>query len=137
MNVTAISKVVDSLGGDVDNLFMLICAFMVFSMQAGFALVEAGSIVANLRSILMKNVLDICLCTLSWWLIGYGLARGRFQSSFISVEIPFHLPPNMIPWFFDLSFVATSATIVSGVRLQPPSTPRPRHRGLCFVSTFV
>jgi ammonia channel protein AmtB len=47
---------------------------MVLAMQIGFALVEAGSILANLRSILMKNVFDACLATASWWVLGYKYA---------------------------------------------------------------
>ena len=122
-DVTALAK---GIGNDVDSLFMLLAAFMVFSMQAGFALVEAGSIVSNLRSILMKNVLDVCLCTLSWWIIGYGLARGRFSNAFVGIEHPFYLPDATIPWYFDLSFVATSATIVSGAMAE-------RTKFVCYV----
>uniref|UniRef100_A0A6T1ZNL6 Guanylate cyclase domain-containing protein n=1 Tax=Eutreptiella gymnastica TaxID=73025 RepID=A0A6T1ZNL6_9EUGL len=127
-HIGAVEQTVEGVGKDVDALFTLICAFMVLGMQAGFAFVEAGSIVANLRSILMKNVLDVCLCTLSWWVIGYGLARGtKIFNGFLGYEHPFHLPETGgIAWFFDLSFVATSATIVSGAMAE-------RTKFVCYV----
>jgi|Transcript_27429 Amt family ammonium transporter len=124
--VAGATALAEGIGSDVDAFFMLVAAFMVFSMQAGFALVEAGSIVSNLRSILMKNVLDVCLCTLSWWIVGFGLARGRLSNAFIGIEHPFYLPEATIPWYFDLSFVATSATIVSGAMAE-------RTKFVCYV----
>ena len=71
---------IEALSQTLDTMWLLLCGFGVFSMQAGFALVEAGAVVANLRSILMKNMIDVCICTLGWYAVGYGLASGRFST---------------------------------------------------------
>src|SRR5690606_1679704 len=63
--------------GAVDTLWLLLAAFMVFLMQAGFALVEAGFVRAkNTSNILMKNVLDCCIGGLLFWAVGWGIAYG-------------------------------------------------------------
>jgi len=59
----------------LDNIFVFICACLVLFMQAGFALVEAGLTSAkNVASILMKNVMDMCLGILLFALVGYHIA---------------------------------------------------------------
>ena len=71
--LTATNK--DQLAGDTDVFFMMICGVLVFFMQAGFALLEAGSVRAkNTKNILMKNLLDACIGALIWGAWGYGLA---------------------------------------------------------------
>ena len=104
VNATELAAVLKQVVVDVDSLWMLLAAFMVFSMQIGFALVEAGSILSNLRSILMKNTFDVCLSTLSWWCVGYGIAYGRHANAFIGIDVPFHFPPDaLITWFVSFS----------------------------------
>lgn len=50
---------------------------MIFFMQAGFALVECGSVrEKNATSILMKNLFDACAGCVGWWLVGFGFAFG-------------------------------------------------------------
>ena len=61
--------------GDLDTFFLMVCGVFVFFMQAGFALLEAGSVRAkNTKNILMKNLLDACIGALIWGAWGYGLA---------------------------------------------------------------
>ena len=67
----------DGKVGDV--LWLMVCGFLVFFMQCGFALLEAGTVRAkNTKNILMKNLLDACVGALIWWSIGYYVAvRAR------------------------------------------------------------
>ena len=61
----------------VDTLWVLIAAFLVFFMQAGFAYVEGGLTRAkNQNNILMKNLLDFCFGTLAFWTIGFAIMFG-------------------------------------------------------------
>jgi Amt family ammonium transporter len=95
---------------------------MIFFMQSGFALVEAGSIRAkNANSILIKNMFDSAIGCLGYWLIGYAFAFGNvkevigYDSKFYASN-GFHQmkTDNYQWWIFQYSFAATSATIVSG-----------------------
>lgn len=56
-------------------MWIMISAFLVFFMQAGFAMLEMGTVRSkNAMNILIKNLLDVSLATLFWFLIGYGIA---------------------------------------------------------------
>jgi len=62
-------------GKSVDVMWLLITGALVFFMQLGFALVEAGSVRAkNTKNILLKNILDCCIGALIWWAWGHALA---------------------------------------------------------------
>ena len=62
-------------GKSVDTFWLLITGSLVFFMQLGFALVEAGSVRAkNTKNILLKNILDCCIGALIWWAWGQALA---------------------------------------------------------------
>ncbi|XP_063693862.1 uncharacterized protein LOC134825564 [Bolinopsis microptera] len=113
----------------MDVFWLIICAGLVFLMQAGFALVEVGSVrIKNTKNILIKNMLDACIGALSFWLIGYAFAFGE-NNSFIgadgfalkTLDIPQEETPdrlyqgnNYAFFFFQWAFAATAATIVSG-----------------------
>eukprot|EP00472_Partenskyella_glossopodia_P009942 CAMPEP_0197532550 /NCGR_PEP_ID=MMETSP1318-20131121/40130_1 /TAXON_ID=552666 /ORGANISM="Partenskyella glossopodia, Strain RCC365" /LENGTH=112 /DNA_ID=CAMNT_0043089145 /DNA_START=60 /DNA_END=395 /DNA_ORIENTATION=- len=59
----------------VDASWTLLCGILVFVMQLGFGLVEAGSIKSiNTQTILLKNLLDVSIVTIGWWAIGYSLS---------------------------------------------------------------
>jgi Amt family ammonium transporter len=113
-NFTVLQASYGELSTAVDTSWVLICAFLVFTMQIGFALVEAGSIAFNLRSILMKNVMDSCFCAIGWWFTGHGFARGRYYTMYAAADIPFHISSPPLGWIWDLCFACTAATIVSG-----------------------
>ena len=58
-----------------DSFWLMLCGFLVFFMQCGFALLEAGTVRAkNTKNILLKNLLDACVGALIWWVIGYLIA---------------------------------------------------------------
>ncbi len=109
----------------IDNLTMFICAVLVLFMQAGFALVEAGfNSGKNTVNILFKNLMDLSIGALLYWLVGYGImysgaANGWF--GFAGVGIPAqtaldasYLPHYQVDFLFQVAFAATAATIVSG-----------------------
>ena len=106
----------------LDTVWVLIGAFLVFFMQAGFGMVEAGFIRAkNTCNILTKNFLDFCMASLGFFLIGYGLMFGD-GNGFVGLKgwALFGLEPtaNGIPlyafWLFQAAFCGAAATIVAG-----------------------
>ena len=71
------AKVLEQVNGDMGMLWMLLSGILVFFMQAGFTLVESGMTISkNAVNIAMKNLLDICVGSISFWLIGYSLMYG-------------------------------------------------------------
>ena len=75
-NATIAELIKPKLDGKIaDTLWLMLCGFLVFLMQLGFALLEAGTVRAkNTKNILMKNLLDACVGALVWWSIGYYIA---------------------------------------------------------------
>jgi len=58
-----------------DTLWLMVCAFLVFFMQCGFALLEAGTVRAkNTKNILLKNLLDACVGAMIWYSFGHAIA---------------------------------------------------------------
>ncbi len=108
----------------VNTIWVLLGAALVFFMQAGFAMCEAGFTRAkNTGNILMKNLMDFCIGTPLYWLFGFGIMFGAGTAAFGWID-PFimkdyaHALPAGVPiWafaIFQTVFCATSATIVSG-----------------------
>jgi Amt family ammonium transporter len=106
----------------LDTVWVLIAAFLVFFMQAGFGMVEAGFIRAkNACNILTKNFLDFCMASLGFFLIGYGLMFGD-GNGFMGLKgwcllglepITGGLPLYAF-WLFQAAFCGAAATIVAG-----------------------
>ena len=104
-----------------DVTWTLVAAFLVFFMQAGFALCEAGLTRAkNTGNILMKNMMDFCIGTPCYWLVGFGVMFagsgaliGGFDP-FIRGSYDFGTLPVWVYAVFQTVFCATAATIVSG-----------------------
>jgi Amt family ammonium transporter len=107
-----------------DESWMLLTGVLVFFMQTGFAMLEAGSVRAkNTTNILFKNILDAIISAFFFWLLGFGFAYGKDVGGFIGNSL-FALDdpsftnygPNgdlqMHNFFFQWVFAATSATIV-------------------------
>ncbi|MFW5882652.1 MAG: ammonium transporter [Planctomycetota bacterium] len=118
----------DAAGGGfpVDILWTIIAAILVFWMQAGFALVEAGFTRAkNVVNIMMKNIMDFSVGSLLFWIIGFGFMFGQMgENSFIGTAAFMYAPDGMEDaWFytfliFQTVFAATAATIVSGAMAE-------------------
>jgi len=107
-------------------LWTLVAACLVFFMQAGFALVEAGFTRAkNLINIMMKNLMDFSMGSLAFWAVGFGLMFGTSPTGFFGTDGFFlsHWSPGGDPWvlafwMFQAVFAATAATIVSGAMAE-------------------
>ena len=106
-----------------NTIWVLLGAALVFFMQAGFAMCEAGFTRAkNTGNILMKNMMDFCIGTPLYWLFGFGIMFGTGTAAFGWID-PFImkdygsvLPAGVPLWafaIFQTVFCATSATIVS------------------------
>lgn len=113
----------DAIKPDVINtIWVVITGAMVFLMQAGFAMLEAGMVRAkNAVNVMMKNYIDLCVGTLLFWLVGYGLMFGDNPSGFYGTNL-FGLS-SAPDWdytliFFQIMFAATAATIVSGAMAE-------------------
>lgn len=106
----------------VNFVWTVVAAILVFWMQAGFALVEAGFTRAkNVVNIMMKNLMDFSLGSLAFFMIGFGLMFGA-TNGFLGTS---HFFGNGLdkPWdyaflFFQTVFAATAATIVSGAMAE-------------------
>lgn len=112
------------LAYSINTMWVLLSAFLVFFMQAGFALVEAGCTQAkNAVNILMKNFSDFIIATLAFFAVGYALMFGD-GTPFVGMS-QFFLQGAMredIPvlafFLFQLVFAGTAATILSGAMAE-------------------
>ena len=107
---------------EVFGIWYLIGAAFVFFMQAGFAMVEAGFTRAkNAGNIIMKNLMDFCLGTVAFLIIGYSLLMGHDFAGLVGWgESPLtdFAGTNWSSFTFNLVFCATAATIVSGAMAE-------------------
>ena len=126
----------------VNTIWVLIGAALVFFMQAGFSMCEAGFTRAkNTGNILMKNLMDFCIGTPAVWLVGFGLMFGSGTGLFGKFD-PFvrgdysHILPAGVPlWafaIFQTVFCATAATIVSGAMAE-----RTKFSAYCIYSAAI
>ncbi len=106
----------------LDTFWIIFAAILVFFMQAGFGLVEAGMVRAkNAGNILMKNLMDFSIASLAFFAIGYALMWGQGNSFIgaegwflIGIETPVEGVPLYAFWFFQAAFAGVAATIVAG-----------------------
>jgi len=108
-----------------DYVWTLVAAFLVFFMQAGFAMVEAGLTRSkNTVNILMKNLMDFSVGSLAFWAIGFGImfgvTNGIFGTTgFFFSDFSLNGDPWLFAfWMFQVVFAATAATIVSGAMAE-------------------
>lgn len=126
----------------VNTIWVLIGAALVFFMQAGFSLCEAGFTRAkNTGNILMKNLMDFCLGTPAFWLVGFGIMFGAGNGLIGSFDLGIsgdysHILPSGVPlWtyvIFQTVFCATAATIVSGAMAE-----RTKFSAYCIYSAAI
>ena len=112
-----------SVFGDLDTLWTCLAAFLVFFMQAGFALVECGFTRAkNACNIIMKNLMDFSLGTMIFWILGFGLMFGATSHGLFGTDgFLYDAGDNSFNWaflLFQTVFCATAATIVSGAMAE-------------------
>lgn len=122
-NVMDLMATTKGLSYSIDTVWVLLGSALVFFMQPGFALVEAGfTRRKNTANILMKNFMDFCLGTILFWIAGYSFmfGDGGFigKPSFEGLpNTPGNIPPECF-LIFQTVFCATAATIVSGAMAE-------------------
>ncbi|MDK2799332.1 MAG: ammonium transporter, Amt family [Clostridiales bacterium] len=112
---------------NLDTIWVLIAAFLVFFMQAGFAMVEAGFTRAkNASNIIMKNLMDFSIGSIIFFVFGFGLMFGDSMAGFIgtsgffnpnTLDLGLNIPMEVFI-IFQTVFAATAATIVSGAMAE-------------------
>ncbi|HLF78762.1 MAG TPA: ammonium transporter [Dehalococcoidia bacterium] len=129
---TGAAMIEDNPNAAVNFTWTLMAAFLVFFMQAGFALLEAGSVRAkSTANVLTKNVVDFLMCGMAFWAFGFAimfggseLASGLDDGNDIFGSSGFFLTSDAYDvgtfelWFFQMVFAATAATIVSGTMAE-------------------
>ncbi len=130
--------IAETAGSEVFGIWFLIGAALVFFMQAGFAMVETGFTRAkNAGNIIMKNLMDFCIGTCTFILLGFGLLLGEDAlGGFVGVPtLGFFTDYANFDWsnfVFNLVFCATTATIVSGAMAE-----RTKFLSYCVYSAII
>ena len=130
-------EIMSAVSGQVFAIWFLIGAALVFWMQAGFAMVETGFTRAkNAGNILMKNLMDFCIGTVVFILIGFSLLLGEDLVGFIGKPgFDIFTSYESFDWssfVFNLVFCATTATIVSGAMAE-----RTKFLSYCVYSAII
>ena len=118
-----IKTAIDAVSSQTWSVWFLIGAALVFWMQAGFAMVETGFTRAkNAGNIIMKNLMDFCIGTVVFIIIGASLLLGEDLLGFIGKPgfdiFTAYSNFNFSSFVFNLVFCATTATIVSGAMAE-------------------
>lgn len=112
-----------------DTNWILTSSFIIFTMQTGFGMLESGCVsIKNEANIMMKNMADISLGGLTYWIFGYGLSFGQssYSNPFVGtgdflLDPPVGdalMGPVFASFLFQLSFATTATTIVSGAMAE-------------------
>ncbi len=113
---------ISNLQISMDTVWLITAGALVFFMQAGFALLESGmSRSKNAVNVVMKNYMDVCIGSIIFWLIGYGIMFGANPSGWFGTSQFFlssaeHLDYSLL--FFQTMFAATAVTIASGAMAE-------------------
>ena len=111
-------EVVDILTSNIDTLWVIDCAILVFIMQAGFMCMETGlSRHKNSINVALKNAADFGVSVVIFWIFGFGLMFGTSYNGFFGTDLFFFKTDKaeyMTYFVFQAMFVATAATIISG-----------------------
>ncbi|MCD8215604.1 MAG: ammonium transporter [Clostridiales bacterium] len=131
------AEVMEFVQSNLFGVWFLIGAALVFWMQAGFAMVEAGFTRAkNTGNILMKNLMDFCIGTVMFIIIGFGLLLGEDMMGIIGKPgfdiFTSYADFDWSNFIFNLVFCATTATIVSGAMAE-----RTKFLSYCIYSAVI
>lgn len=126
----------------INTMWVLVGAALVFFMQAGFAILESGLTRAkNAGNIIMKNLMDFCIGTPMYWLVGFGIMFGSTSPLFGTFDFFTRgdysaILPDGVPFYayfiFQTVFCATAATIVSGAMAE-----RTDFKAYCIYSAII
>lgn len=121
----------NSLKVAIDSTWVLITGFLVFFMQAGFAMLEAGIVrQTSVVNALLENFMDAGLTALIWWAVGFGIAMGASQNGLFGTSLFFpgiaemNMPYGSLSisvltmFFFQFAFAATASTIATGAMAE-------------------
>ena len=130
-------QIIDFINENMFSIWFLIGAALVFWMQAGFAMVETGFTRAkNAGNIIMKNLMDFCIGTVMFILIGFSLLLGEDFLGFIGKPgfdiFTSYSNFDFSNFVFNLVFCATTATIVSGAMAE-----RTKFLSYCIYSAVI
>ena len=111
-------KIIDVLTSNIDTLWVIDCAILVFIMQAGFMCMETGlSRHKNSINVALKNAADFGVSVVIFWIFGFGIMFGTSYNGFFGTDLFFFKTDKaeyMTYFVFQAMFVATAATIISG-----------------------
>ncbi|CAE7793465.1 unnamed protein product [Symbiodinium necroappetens] len=146
----------ESMAGAMDSAWLVLCGALVMFMHAGFAMLETGCCRAkNASNVLMKNLVNVSVGTLGWWIFGWAFAYGSQAGSFIGTDGFFGLgfynkdasgnivpvecedgacQSTMLSWFFQWAFCTAGATIVSGCVAERVKSPTYAVFAFCMTS---
>ena len=137
--LTAIASAKEELQLNINIVWTCVAAFLVFFMQAGFAMVETGFTQAkNAVNILMKNLMDFSIGTIAFFLLGFGLMFGATNGLFGTTDFAIkNVLGDGAHWnytflIFQTVFAGTAATIVSGAMAG-----RTKFRAYLVYSVFI
>lgn len=126
----------------INTTWVLVATALVFFMQAGFCILESGMTRAkNAGNIIMKNLMDFCIGTPIYWLVGFGIMFGTTSSVFGGFDLFARgdysaILPDGVPFYayfiFQTVFCATAATIVSGAMAE-----RTDFKAYCIYSAII
>jgi len=120
----------EGLLADIDTFYLITMGALVFLMQLGFILLEAGMVRSkNIVNLLFKNIMDVCIGCLAWYVLGFAFSQGE-GNRFIGHEY-FALKDvdepgesvGFVDWFFSFTFAATASTIASGAMAERTQLP--------------
>lgn len=133
---------ITELFSDMNTMWTLVGAALVFFMQAGFAMVETGFTRSkNAGNIIMKNLMDFSIGTPLYWLVGFGIMFGTQSAVFGGIDLFTRgdysaILPEGVSFFtyfiFQTVFCATAATIVSGAMAE-----RTKFSAYCIYSAVI
>ncbi|MFL2897384.1 MAG: ammonium transporter [Candidatus Pelagibacter sp.] len=111
-------EIIDALKNNIDTLWVIDCAILVFIMQAGFMCMETGlSRYKNSINVALKNAADFGVSVVIFWIFGFGIMFGTSYNGFFGTDLFFFKTEKaeyMTYFVFQAMFVATAATIISG-----------------------
>ena len=114
----------DPNGVALTFIWLMVCATLVFFMQAGFAFLEAGfTRTKNTVNVLTKNFMDFCIGGIAYFVFGYAIMYGTSIGGFIGSDGflllgDYYDVNTALAWFFQMVFAATATTIVSGAMAE-------------------
>lgn len=118
-DIASLTAQMENMTVVINSMWISLNTFLIFVMQAGFAMLEAGTIrEKNVQGNLVKNLLDVIICTATFFFFGYGFAFGEDVGGFIGNSLfaadGFEGTDNYMLFVFHWCFASTAATIISG-----------------------